>query len=88
MLGVLVDTSQTPRPANPASRILGRLRALGKGVAQPHCHRSSVSSDRLQLSCFKLGVRGLLVWHIQQADLELAQKHDSLSGSSAVLGIR
>jgi hypothetical protein len=47
-----------------------------------------VSSDRLQLSCFKLGGRILLVSHFKQADLELAQKHNRLSSSSAVLGIR
>jgi hypothetical protein len=32
-------------------------------------------------------MRGLFIEHFQQADLELAQKHDNLSSSIAVLGI-
>jgi hypothetical protein len=37
-------------------------------AAQPHSHRPSVSNDRLQLSYFKLGVRG------QQADFRISTK--------------
>jgi hypothetical protein len=64
MLGVLVNTNYTPRPSKLAP-ILERLaKALYSHTAtQPHSHRSSISSDRLQLSYFKLGVRGLFIWH-------------------------
>jgi hypothetical protein len=37
-------------------------------------------------NCFQLDVRVLLIWRFWQADLELAQKDDSLSSLSAVLG--
>jgi hypothetical protein len=50
-------------------------------------YRSSVSSDTLPLSHFKLDVRGPLVWHIWQLDLELTQNYDNLSSSIAVLRI-
>jgi hypothetical protein len=40
-------------------------------AAQPHSHRPSVSNDRLQLSYFRLGVRGLF---IQQADFRISTK--------------
>jgi hypothetical protein len=79
MLGVLIDTSYTPRPSN-----LSILKRLAKAT-QPHSHRSSISRDRLQLSYSKLGMRGLFIWHFQQADLESAPQHDSLSSSSAML---
>ena len=59
MLGVFVDELYArvfkPRPApNPS--------AWQKccTATSPHSHRSSVSSNRLQLSCFELGVRVLL----------------------------
>jgi hypothetical protein len=82
MLGVLVDTSYTPRPSNLAP-ILKRL------AKAPYSHTAKdlVCSDRLQLSYSKLGVRGLFIWHFQQADLESAPQHHSLSSLSAVLGI-
>jgi hypothetical protein len=66
MLGVLVDTSQTPGPSNLAwhpnqfSRVLQRLT---QSAVQPHSHRSRVSSDRLQLSYFKLEARVTPTWH-------------------------
>jgi hypothetical protein len=37
-------------------------------AAQPHSHTPSVSNDILQLSCFKLGVRGLF---IKQGDFRI-----------------
>jgi hypothetical protein len=49
--------------------------ALGKSASQPHSphsHKFKVSGNRLPLSCFELRVRGLLIWHFWQADLELA----------------
>ena len=61
--------------------------AYSHAATQPRRHRSSVSSNRLQLSYFKLGVRGLLIRHFQQADLKLAQHHDNLLSLSAVLKI-
>jgi hypothetical protein len=36
---------------------------------------------------FNVSVRGLSIGHFQQADLELAQQHDNLLSSIAVLGI-
>jgi hypothetical protein len=64
ILGVLFDTSYTPRPSNLAP-ILERL------AKAPHSHTATdlVGSDTLQLSYSKLGVRGLFIWHFQQADL-------------------
>jgi hypothetical protein len=91
MLGVLVDTSYTPRPSNLAPILKRLAKALYSHTAtQPHSHTATdlACSDRLQLSYSKLGVRGLFIWHFQQAHLELARQHDSLSSSSAVLGIR
>jgi hypothetical protein len=32
-------------------------------------------------------VRGLFIWHFQQADFKLAPQHNSLLSSSVVLGI-
>jgi hypothetical protein len=65
--------SYTPGPSNAA---LLPIRAGFRGVAERlakvtyshtatplRSHRSSVSSDKLQLSCFKLGVRVILTWH-------------------------
>jgi hypothetical protein len=40
-------------------------------AAQPHSHRPSVGNNRLQLSYFKLGVRGL---SIQKADFRISTK--------------
>jgi hypothetical protein len=60
--GVLVDTSYTPGPTNRAP-ILERLAkaAYSHTATQPRSHRYRVSSDRLQLSYFKRGVRGLFI---------------------------
>jgi hypothetical protein len=65
MLGVFVDMSYAPGPSKPA---LLPIRASfwmfwgawqkRRSATQLHSHRSSVSSCRLQLSCFQLGVRG------------------------------
>jgi hypothetical protein len=46
-------------PSNLALLLIraGCPKALGKGDVQPHSHRCSVSSGRLQLSSFKPGVR-------------------------------
>jgi hypothetical protein len=57
-----------PSPAPNPSQFSGVLERLAEVpyshiATPPHRHRSSVSSDRLQLSCFKLGVRVLLIWH-------------------------
>jgi hypothetical protein len=88
MLGVLVNTSYTPRLSNLAP-ILERLAKApySHTATHPHGHRSSISSDKLQVSYSKLGMRDLFIWHFQQADLELAPQHNSLSSSNAVLGI-
>jgi hypothetical protein len=65
MLGVFVDTSYAQGPSNPtlpqSEPVFRCPSVLGKSTTQPHSHRPSVSSDRLQLSCFKLGVRVLLI---------------------------
>jgi hypothetical protein len=74
---MLTNVSPAPNP----SRFLGVLEGLAKSALQPHSahsHKFKVSGDRLPLSCFKLSVRGLLIWHFEQADLELAQQHDNL----------
>jgi hypothetical protein len=65
---VFVDTSYgtgafKPSPAPNPSRVSGVLERLTKApfsqaATQPRSHRFSVISDRLQLSCFQLGVRG------------------------------
>jgi hypothetical protein len=83
------------QPCSHSEPGFGCPKALSRIAAQPHSHtatqphsrRSSVSSDTLPLSRSKLGVGGLFVWHIYQADLELAQKHDNLLSSTAMLGI-
>ena len=67
------------------------LEGLAKSALQPHSahsHKFNISGDRLPLSCFRLRVRGLLIWHFWQAYLELAQLHDNLFSLSAVLEIR
>jgi hypothetical protein len=68
VLGVLVDMSYTPGPSNPALLLIRAGFRVSRSAWQkcrtatpPHSHRSSVSSDRLQLSYFKLGVRVILI---------------------------
>jgi hypothetical protein len=64
MLGVLVDTKYTLRASNLAPILERFAKAQYSHTAtQPHSHRSNLSSDRLQLSYSKLGVRGLFIWH-------------------------
>jgi hypothetical protein len=57
MLVVLVNTNYTLRPSNLAP-ILERLAkaAYSHKATQLHSYRSSISSDRLQLSYSRLGV--------------------------------
>ena len=67
MLGVFVDMSYTPglysQPCPQSEPGFGCPGALGKSAVQPRSHGSYVSSGRLQLSCFKLGVQVLLILH-------------------------
>lgn len=65
MLGVFIDMSYTLGPLNPALlpiragfRVSWSTWQKRRSATQPRSHRFSVSSDRLQLSCFQLGVRG------------------------------
>jgi hypothetical protein len=84
---MLTTVSPAPNP----SRFSGVLEGLEKSALHPHSahsHKFKVSGDRLPLSRFKLGARGLLIWHFWQADIELAQQHNNLLSLSIVLGIR
>ncbi|PVH69640.1 hypothetical protein DL98DRAFT_541461 [Cadophora sp. DSE1049] len=46
-----------------------------------------VITNKLQLGCFKLEVRILLIYQFQPEDFKSAQKHDSVSNSIIALGI-
>jgi hypothetical protein len=58
MLGVLVDTSYTPRPSN--LTLAPILKRLAKALYS-YTATDLACSDRLQLSYSKLGVRGLFI---------------------------
>ena len=59
MLGVFINMSYAPRLSIRAGfRVSWGAWQKRCSATLPHSHRSSVSSNILQLSCFKLGVRG------------------------------